>query len=134
MTILIMTSYLILFILVALISVTLPKCLPFINFTTNEPNPIQGERLSDFKIRKLVFMLNWTLIIFASFSFVYLLHTFIKTNYIHHILLAISFLLLFVSCVAIFANIAFIFSWIKTRFFGRNPKCDFQDITSFHGG
>jgi len=134
MAISIMTIYLCSFILVAGINYINPRVLPFVHFTRKEPEPEQGEYLSAFKLRKLQFIFNCLLIVLAFFSFSYVLQHIIIITYLHQMLLLLSFLLLLASVVMVFANIAFIVSWARTRFLGPNPQCDFKDIVHFHNG
>ncbi|BCE00566.1 hypothetical protein [Marinicellulosiphila megalodicopiae] len=133
MTVYFFIGYLIVFSIIALVHFTQPNWLKFIEFSLNDPMPIEGEYLSDFKLKKLTFIFNWLLIIFAITASFYCLQTYIRTPYLHHFLLLSSLLSLLISCLAIFANVVFLVSWIRTKYIGPDPICDFKAIEKYYG-
>lgn len=117
--------YLLVFALLVALKRMRPNLLTSLAFSWFGPFPEEGELLSSYKARRVMYALNWTIQFVACFAFLTLARIYFKGPFNETFFLVAGFAGTIGLGMAVLAFAGFSISWLKTVIFGPDPKCEY---------
>ncbi len=117
--------YLLVFVLLVALKRMRPNLLTFLAFSWFGPFPEEGELLSSYKARRVMYALSWAIQFIAYFEFLALIGTYFNSSFNETFFLVAGFAGTIGLGMTVLAFAGFSISWLKTVIFGPDPKCEY---------